>query len=149
MYSNQANLGGGLYIEGTATLTNTNVYSNQADSYGNGSGGGVYVLSNGVANFESCNIHDNTAFSTHYGYGGGLYIEGTATLTNTNVYSNTATWGVLAFVPLLQTESLTSPQAAISMTTRFAMCVAVAVVVELSLRVANPCVSCKIHRQLH
>ena len=61
VYSNQANLGGGLYIEGTATLTNTNVYSNQADSYGNGSGGGVYVLSNGVANFESCNIHDNTA----------------------------------------------------------------------------------------
>ena len=123
MYSNQANLGGGLYIEGTATLTNTNVYSNQADSYGNGSGGGVYVLSNGVANFESCNIHDNTAFSTHYGYGGGLYIEGTATLTNTNVYSNKATRGVVVFVSA-PTEWLTL-KAAISMTTRF-LCSAVA-----------------------
>ena len=39
--------GGGIYIVGTATLTNTNVYSNQASR----AGGGVYVGSNGVANF--------------------------------------------------------------------------------------------------
>jgi len=51
--------GGGLLIIGTATLTNTNVYSNQATkSY---EGGGVFVNSYGEANFEGCNIHDNTA----------------------------------------------------------------------------------------
>ena len=76
--------GGGLYIYGTATLTNTNVYSNTARNVRarllnlprrflhrpNGTlcaaffglqSGGVFVDSNGVANFESCNIHDNTA----------------------------------------------------------------------------------------
>jgi hypothetical protein len=76
--------GGGLYIVGTATLTNTNVYSNTAryvcspsalaqtfppSPYGwrsltvlSGSqGGGVSVWSSGVANFEGCNIHDNIA----------------------------------------------------------------------------------------
>lgn len=49
--------GAGLYIDGTATLTNINVYSNEGTSYC----GGVLVGSNGVANFVSCNIHDNTA----------------------------------------------------------------------------------------
>ena len=74
--------GAGLYISGTATLINSNVYENEAS----GSvcslfepsvtfhplplwtltslsrlaqGGGVLV--DGVANFEGCNIHDNTA----------------------------------------------------------------------------------------
>ena len=76
-------------------------------------GGGVNVKENGVANFENCNIHDNNADSVclhlelslnfhpwprwnvtrscfFYLQGGGLYIDGTATLTNTNVYSNEA-----------------------------------------------------------
>jgi len=73
--------GGGLYIRGTATLTNTNLYSNQASR-----GGGVYIDYDGVANFEGCNIHGNAADDD----GGGLYIYGTATLTNTNVYENQA-----------------------------------------------------------
>ena len=51
--------GGGVYIWGKATLSNTSVYSNTAGSQG----GGVFVSSNGVANFEGCNIHDNTAYS--------------------------------------------------------------------------------------
>ena len=55
--------GGGLCIwaGGTATLTNVNVYKNQAF----GSGGGLY-------------IHEPTATLT----------QGTATLTDTNVYEN-------------------------------------------------------------
>merc|ERR1740130_1637549 len=57
-------------------------------------GGGVYVYSDGVANFEGCNIHDNTAGSR---YGGGLYIQGTATLINTNVYSNQASGGAAVY----------------------------------------------------
>ena len=109
--------GGGLYISGTATLTNTTVYSNWAYS-----GGGVVVNSNGVANLVGCNVHDNLAetaggFYIHgtatltntnvysnlatesgYGWGGGLNIKGTATLTNTNVYSNVAGWGGGVFV---------------------------------------------------
>ena len=71
--------GGGLLVYGTATLTNSNIYSNSANSVrarlcvtfhrpaeltaARGlQGGGVYVASNGVANFEDCNIHDNTAY---------------------------------------------------------------------------------------
>ena len=53
--------GRGLYIRGTATLTNTNVYSNEVPENSDDGGGGVVVFSGGVANFESCNIHDNTA----------------------------------------------------------------------------------------
>ena len=37
--------------------------------------------------------------SAQNGNGGGLYIEGTATLTNTNVYENVATWVHLHFEP--------------------------------------------------
>ena len=43
--------GGGLYIRGTATLTNTNVYANQ--------GGGILIA--GSADLTDCNIHDNVA----------------------------------------------------------------------------------------
>jgi len=50
--------GGGLDIEGQATLTNCNIYDNDAPL-----GGGVYVK--GVANFVGCNIHDNTAGKRH------------------------------------------------------------------------------------
>ena len=78
----------------------------------NWQGGGVWVEPGGVANFEGCNIHDNVAdqvcssfelpsnlFQRPYGtlraplfglQGGGIAIYGTATLTNTNVYSNEA-----------------------------------------------------------
>ena len=72
--------GGGLYIVGTATLTNTNVYTNEA-------GVGAY--------FEhSLNLHPaprwNVTCALGWQDGGGLYITGTATLTNTNVYENQA-----------------------------------------------------------
>ena len=51
--------GGGLFIVGTATLTNTNVYENRADDW---TGGGVRVEDNAVVNFEGCHIHDNTVW---------------------------------------------------------------------------------------
>jgi len=69
--------GGGLYVIGTATLTNTNVYSNEA-RYG---GGGLLI--DGTATLTNTNVYSNQAPA-----GGGLFILGTATLTNTNVYSN-------------------------------------------------------------
>ena len=67
---------------GTATLTNTNVYENQA---------GQWVCSP----FEhSLNLHPaprwNVTCAHGWQHGGGLYIEGKATLTNTNVYANEA-----------------------------------------------------------
>ena len=80
--------GGGLYISGTATLTNTNLHSNQAGQVcwafehslnfhpssrwnltslsrvtRGSQGGGVKVEFGGVANFEGCNVHDNTAIN--------------------------------------------------------------------------------------
>ena len=74
--------GGGLYIRatGTATLTNTDMYANQAGSYG----GGLSIY--GTATFTNTNVYENRANRD----GGGLSIEGTATLTNTNVYENQA-----------------------------------------------------------
>ena len=72
--------GGGLYIEGTATLTNTNVYDNQA--------------ANVCSPFEhSLNCHPAPRWNVtraHGWQGGGLCIEGTATLTNINMYANLA-----------------------------------------------------------
>ena len=64
---------------GTATLTNTNVHTNQA----------YYVC----LHLElSLNLHPsprwNVTCAHAWQYGGGLYITGTATLTNTNVHDN-------------------------------------------------------------
>ena len=86
-------------------------------------GGGLYVYSGGTANLDGCNVYNNEAqvsarltplprpffqrsagtlcelaFCMQY-YGGGLYIEGTATLTNTNVYENVATSVCSSFEP--------------------------------------------------
>ena len=76
--------GGGLYITGTATLTNTNVYDN----------GAVYVRS---LLEPSVTFHPSPRWNVTFAhgwqdYGGGLYIAGTATLTNSNVYSNEANY---------------------------------------------------------
>ena len=73
--------GGGLAIWGTATLTNTNVYENQADKV--------------CSPFEhSLNLHPaprwNVTCAHGWQHGGGLDITGTARLTNTLVYDNQA-----------------------------------------------------------
>ena len=125
---------GGLYIRGTATLTNTNVYANRAAwvcspfvlsltfrpaqrwnvtcAHGWQNGGGLYILGAGTATLTNTNVHTNQAYyvclhlelslNLHpsprwnvtcahgWQYGGGLFISGTAALTNTNVYDNQA-----------------------------------------------------------
>ena len=75
--------GGGLRIHrsGTATLTNTNVYENQADGVSS-----PFELFLSVYPAPRWNV----ACAHGWQYGGGLYIEGTATLTNTKVYENQA-----------------------------------------------------------
>ena len=74
--------GGGLYIVSTATLTDTNVYENQA-----------YDVCSPVE--PSLSSHPvprwNVACARGWQDGGGLLIWGTATLTDTNVYKNRAT----------------------------------------------------------
>ena len=73
--------GGGLFISGTATLINTNVYANQAGDV--------------CSPFElALNSHPaprwNVTCPRFSWQGGGLAVYGMATLTNTNVYSNQA-----------------------------------------------------------
>ena len=70
--------GGGLQIYGTATLTNTNVYENQA------------VVCSPVEPSLSSRPAPLWNVTRAHGWqgGGGLHIEGTATLTDTNVYEN-------------------------------------------------------------
>ena len=73
---------------GTATLTNTNVYQNEAR----------YVCS---PIDHSLNCHPAPRWNVTCAYvwqcGGGLRIDGTATLTDTNVYSNQARLVCLPF----------------------------------------------------
>ena len=73
--------GGGLHIAGTATLTNTNAYSNQADR--------VCLPFELFLSFHPA-PRWNVTFAHGWQTGGGLYISGTATLTDTNVYANEA-----------------------------------------------------------
>ena len=75
--------GGGLYIGGTATLTNSNVYANRAG----------YVCSPfELTSSAPMERYDGTLRARRFGLqGGGIVIYGTATLTNTNVYANEAT----------------------------------------------------------
>ena len=73
--------GGGLYIAGTATLTNTNVYENQA-----GEVCSPFELSLSFYPAPRWNV----VCARGWQIGGGLNIQGTATLTDTNVYANRA-----------------------------------------------------------
>ena len=72
--------GGGIYIDGTASLTMTGgtVTGNEAQS--NGNGGGIYIGGNGSFTMTSGTVNNN---KTEHGDGGGIYIDGTASLTMT------------------------------------------------------------------
>ena len=83
--------GGGLYVAGVATLTNTNLISNTAlgpwNPWGSGeksAGGGAYfsaTVSLSGGRFE----HNQAA-----GVGGGLFVQQALTLSGTQIISNTA-----------------------------------------------------------
>ena len=73
--------GGGLYISGTATLTDTSLYENES----------VYVslpVEPSLRFSSSAPLEHHVNITCAHGrqYGGGLYMWGTATLTGTNVY---------------------------------------------------------------
>ena len=75
--------GGGVYVHmgGQATLTNTNVYTNDAYT--------VRSLFEPSRTFLPA-PHWNVTCAHGQQNGGGLFISGTATLTDTNVYDNRA-----------------------------------------------------------
>ena len=70
--------GGGIYNDGTLTLTNSTVSGNWADY-----GGGIY--NDGALMLTSSTVSDNPARD-----GGGIYNDGTLTLTNSTVSGNLA-----------------------------------------------------------
>ena len=79
--------GAGMYVAygGEATLTNTNVYENEVI-------GGLGFREVSALHFEPSQAVPplNVACTHGWQAGGGLCIDGTATLTNTNVYTNKA-----------------------------------------------------------
>ena len=56
-------------------------------------GAGVYVVEGGDATLVDSNVYQNEALK----WGGGLHIQGTAALTNVNVYANRAKQVCLSF----------------------------------------------------
>lgn len=79
--------GGGLYIDGgaTVTLVNSRVYNNSVS--GTGNGGGVYAGS-GALTLSQSQVYSNTAIS-----GGGVYAaNANLTLRDNRIYTNTATF---------------------------------------------------------
>ncbi|MCC7147412.1 MAG: right-handed parallel beta-helix repeat-containing protein [Phycisphaeraceae bacterium] len=85
---NTGQYGGGLYVAGAVTLTNTLISGNSAVSsdYPDGCGGGLYVVV-GTATLVNSLVTSNSADNG----GGGLYVTGgTAILTDTMVSGNSA-----------------------------------------------------------
>ena len=83
--------GGGLYIEGTATLTDSKVFSNEAHVRPPYAPSLTFILQRPAGTLRVL------AFCMQAG--AGLYVVGTATLTSTNVYENVAASVHLHFEP--------------------------------------------------
>lgn len=70
--------GGGIYTEGTTTITNSTINGNTANSYGGG------IANNGTITIADSAISGNIANS----YGGGVYNGGTTIINNTTISGN-------------------------------------------------------------
>ena len=95
-HNNSSNHGGGIFTLGsvTATTGTNKIYNNQATNTDKTrNGGGVWIGTAGSFAMANGEIYNNTARSN----GGGVYIDNNATasltLTDTDVYGNTATNG--------------------------------------------------------
>ena len=84
-------VGGGLYNQGIATLTDVSVIGNSSGSHG----GGLY--NSGTATVTDCTISDNFAplfgIAPHAIGGGGVDNDGTATLTDCTIVGNSGLFG--------------------------------------------------------
>ncbi|MGI8499741.1 MAG: DUF4114 domain-containing protein [Hassallia sp.] len=93
----KANEGGGIYNDGTLTVTNSTITGNSASGTGiaytdtDGLGGGIY--NEGTLAVINSTITANSADYTGVGaggYGGGIYNEGSLTVTNSTISDNKA-----------------------------------------------------------
>jgi len=84
--------GAGNFVEGEATLTNSNVFENEAllDKYGYNQLVSALHLNLPTGSSSAALLENGTCTRGWQGGGAGLYITGTATLTNTKVYANNA-----------------------------------------------------------
>ena len=84
IFSNDAfGYGGGVFNEGVATMSDSQIYSNNVYSY---DGGGISNYGGNLV-VDGCNFYQNTA----YGYGGGIdNWGGTLAVTNSRIFENTA-----------------------------------------------------------
>ncbi len=81
--------GGGLYNNGTATLSRTSIYSNQTHQGASHShGGGIYNVE--IINVFNCSILTNLAYNDS---GGGIFNADRATLQHVSIDGNYATSG--------------------------------------------------------
>ena len=89
VYSNTAKEnGGGVYVSSRFYINGGNVYKNTAT----GKGGGVYITGTGYFNMSGGKVYSNTADNS----GGGIYITAdgpAAVVSGGTVYSNTADYG--------------------------------------------------------
>ena len=74
--------GGGIFTDGTVTLTNCTLTENTAVL-----GGGIHNTGNGTVTITNCTLAYNM---TPSGSGGGIFNNGTMTLTNSTLTENTA-----------------------------------------------------------
>lgn len=84
--NNISSNGGGLYLNGTTTISRSQIYNNQSTGY---NGGGIYIASGASATIIDSRINNNTAsgFSVLEG-GGGIWNNGTLVLQNSVVDHN-------------------------------------------------------------
>ncbi len=99
--------GGGIFSNGTATLTNDTFSEDSVDDYGAGfynngtatltgdtfSGDSAGYYGGGVFNTGTATLLDDTLSGNSAVYGGGVFTSGTATLTNDTLSGESATYG--------------------------------------------------------
>jgi hypothetical protein len=98
---NTTGLGGGIYNDGTLTISDSTISGNtDSDGYG----GGIMNDDDGTLTVTDSTVSGNTAVD---GYGGGILNDGTLTVTNSTLAGNTAT-GVGGAIDNQGTATVTS-----------------------------------------
>ena len=83
--------GGGIYVAGSATVTNCTIRRNAAIGLrfrSTTAGGGLYI--EGTTSLTGCVIDENTVRAFQQGEGAGIYLTGNATLNDCTLSRNTA-----------------------------------------------------------